>query len=327
LEDWFVSGVGADSARLSMRVNPLGIRASGWFEYVTQARFEKTGWGEAVQVPDVKGGASQIGFGSGKAGVVNSSLVELEPGTAYRMRARVTDQLIEEGKVAGITEPLTSEEVEFRTFNVPAGEACAGNEAFRSGFSAFLADCRAYEMVSPLDKEGGDVVPQLEFGPELPAVLDQASVSGDKLAYGSYRAFGDAKAAPRTSQYIAARTPTGWASHYILGPRAQLNAEVAGSFQSELRALSPDLCEAWIKTYAEPPLAPGAVAGQANLYRRSDQAEDCGGSEGWEALTTVPAPNGGFGWLEVQGVSADATKTIYAAEDNLEVTGVQPPNL
>ncbi len=37
------------------------------------------------------------------------------------------------------------------------GGGSAPNAAFRTGLSAFLPGCRAYEMVSPLDKDNGDV--------------------------------------------------------------------------------------------------------------------------------------------------------------------------
>ena len=37
-----------------------------------------------------------------------------------------------------------------------AGETCP-NAAFRTGPAASLPDCRAYEMVSPVDKNGGDI--------------------------------------------------------------------------------------------------------------------------------------------------------------------------
>jgi NHL repeat len=330
LEDAFASGVRTDAAKLTLRANPLGIPgAVGWFEYVTRAQFEAAGWAEATQVPDVEGGAGALSFGTGSEPVSRSSVIELTPGTTYHLRGRVTDEAIEKGLVPGFTEPLTSEEAVFRTFAAEASERCAANEVFRSGFAAQLPDCRAYELVSPLDKEGGDVIPQLELSPELPAVLNQSSTSGEKLAYGSYRAFGDAKAAPRTSQYIASRTAAGWVSHFILGQRGRLTEGVTGAFPSELRALSPDLCEAWIKTFAEPPLAPNAVAGQMNLYRRSDQAGDCGGQEKWEAITTAFPPHGKASsrMLDLEGMSADGTKTIYMTRDNLEVEGVQPPNL
>ena len=234
------------------------------------------------------------------------------------------------GPVRGVggAEGADGAEGTFETFAPEAAESCPANEAFRSGPSAKLPDCRAYEMVSPLDKEGGDIVAQVDTA-GYPMVLDQSSTSGDKLAYGSYRAFGDAVAAPRTSQYVARRTADGWQSHYMLGPHGRLNEKVPNISIDELRVLSPDLCEAWIETFSEPTLAPAAQHGQKNLYRHTYSAPDCGGSEGWEALTTVAPPHGNFGEgnFDFQGVAADGSASIFVAEDNLATEGVQPPDL
>ena len=53
-------------------------------------------------------------------------------------------------------------------------------------------------MVSPVDKEGGDiVVVSTDVG--YPAGLNQAAPAGDKITYSSYRAFGDAQGAPYTT--------------------------------------------------------------------------------------------------------------------------------
>ncbi|HEX2392903.1 MAG TPA: NHL repeat-containing protein, partial [Solirubrobacterales bacterium] len=316
VEETFASEVGADSARFNATVNPLGIPTTGYFEYVTQAGYEEQGESFAgpktQKVPDVEEGAGPLGFGAGEAGVTRSLLVELQPGTTYHLRLVVSDPLIEPGTVAG-------EEVVFSTFKSEAVEPCPQNQAFRSGPSALLPDCRAYELVSPLDKEGGEILRGKEsLG--FPNGLAQSAASGTKLAYPTYRAFGDAKAAPLVAQYIAERGASGWQSHYVLGPRGRLNERTLLSRESELRALSPDLCEMWVKTYAEPKLAPGAVEGEMNLYRRHDQAADCGGQESWEAITTAPPPHGDFGAnqiFEFQGSAADHSASIYVSEDNL----------
>ncbi len=321
LIEGFASEVGTDSARLTAEVNPLGFPATGWFEYVTQAHFDAEGFENATQVPAVGEGAGPLDFGTGKSPVSRSTVVELAPDTAYHLRARAINPTMEAA--------VKSEERVFRTFAPEAVEPCPANEAFRRGFSALLPDCRAYELVSPLDKEGGDVIAQLD-GIGYRAVLDQAAASGEKLAYGSYRAFGDAKAAPRTSQYVAERTASGWQSHYALGPRGVLTEKAANATPSEARLYSADLCQGWVKTYAEPLLAPHALPGQMNLYRRTDSATDCGGGEeSWEAITTAPLPAGiefpGVSF-ELQGATEDGAAAIYAEQANLQTEGVQPPD-
>jgi hypothetical protein len=293
IEEVFVSEVGPDSARLSAAVNPLGIPASGYFEY------EPLGSGEATRVP----AAGAIDFGAGEAGITKSAAVGgLSPGTTYRLRFKATDSLLGGEEITAEDEPL------FRTPPLEVPDPCPQNRAFRAGAGAFLPDCRAYELVTPLDKAGGDVVNLVEGLYNLPTVLNQSSLSGDKVAYGSYRAFGDADAAPYTAQYIAARDDEEWISHYILGPRAELTTRLIESLESELKALSPDLCEAWLKTLAEPRLAPAAVTGEPNLYRRTDG--ECG-AESYEALTTAAPLTGNLEKIELQGAAADGSAAVF----------------
>jgi hypothetical protein len=202
-------------------------------------------------------------------------------------------------------------------------EACPENEAFRGGASALLPDCRAYELVSPLDKENGDIIVLEQLATGLAASLDQSSLDGNRIAYGSYRSFGDAEAAPYTSQYIAARGKEGWSSHTITAARGrQSGLQVLETLYSEVKVLSPDLCEALQETYAEPILAPGALAGFPDLYRRED--DECGGPF-YEAITTVkPAHDNAIG-LGFRGVAGDWRATIFSLLDNLP--GTQAPNL
>jgi hypothetical protein len=314
VEDLWASEVGIDVARLSVTLNPLGVPATGFFEYVEEVAYLKDkgeggdGFKEAIEVPAVGQGAGPFDFGAGKAGVTRAAGVALAPDTTYHLRVKAIDPLIKA--------PVISEERVFTTFEPEATEPCPANEAFRTGPSALLPDCRAYELVSPLDKEGGDIVapPNLRFNE--PATLNQSSVSGSKLAYGTYLAFGDAEAGSYTAQYIASRGPASWSSHYILGPREELDAPSLLTLYAEVKAFSPDLCEEWFRSAAEPALAPGAVKGRPNIYRRSDQ--ECG-EESYEALTTVAPPHSSFGYatMELQGVSADGTGAIYLSSDNL----------
>jgi len=322
----YATEVSTDFARLHADVNPLGIPTVGYFEYVSDAAYQADvgaggdGFSAATKVPD-PGTEGELDFGSGNTGVTRSVTLSLQPGTTYRYRLVATDPLIE---------PVTSEArtiVTFERSTMP--DVCSANEAFRTGSSALLPDCRAYEMVSPLDKGNGDVIVQLASA-GMPASLNLSSPSGSKLSYGSYRAFGDAESGAYTSQYIAAREPgRGWASHAITPPREKLNLEGLNMLDTELKSLSPDLCQAWLRTVAEPVLAAGAVVAYPNLYRRQD--DECGG-KGYAALTTVKPPAVSkqiySQSLELQGTSTDGSVSIYVAKDNLDeglIEGTQPP--
>jgi hypothetical protein len=313
----FATGVGIDTARINAEVNPLSVPAGGFFEVVEAPTFEEgeSDFSTAKRVP----ASGELDFGAGEGGAIRgTTLTGLSPGTSYRYRLNVGNPLLA-GRILGPVERFT-------TFLPPtAPGACPANEAFRVGPSALLPDCRAYELVSPLDKEGGNVVVQGEATTGLPAVLEQSSVSNtgepQRLAYGSYRAFGDAAGAPFTSQYLATRGGNGWQSVGISPPHGRVNA-VAGGFDTELKQLSPDLCESWWRTLGEPQLAPKAIIGQPNLYRRSEG--QCGtGPAAWEALTTVTPPHA-FWALELQGVSADGSAAIFATKDSLPTPAPAP---
>jgi hypothetical protein len=107
-------------------------------------------------------------------------------------------------------------------------EACP-NEAFRTGFSAHLPDCRAYEMVSPAYKEG--------YGVEQ---LEAVSPNGETAVFGSPGTFSGAPSGLtlnlNTKAYISRRGPSGW-STASLRPPASLTSEVVDSAQE----LSPSL--------------------------------------------------------------------------------------
>ena len=104
--------------------------------------------------------------------------------------------------------PEAGGEGSLRTFAPLGIEPCAINEAFRTRASALLPDCRAYQLVSPLDKGSGDIIALPEFTTETPSTLDQSSTNGNRLSYGTYRSFGDAPSAPFTTQFIAAGAKT-----------------------------------------------------------------------------------------------------------------------
>ncbi len=314
----YATEVGVDTATLNADVNPLGIPASGYFEYVEEAKFQASGFAEATRVPS----EGQLDFGTGEAPLSRSATISLAPGTAYRYRLVAENPLIE--PIAGEVKTLTT----FEPLGPDPDGPCP-NDEFRTGAGAFLPDCRAYEMVSPLDKNNGDIVAPIEFFTELPAALNQSSLSGERLTYSSFQAFGDAQSAPYSSQYLAQRHPLGdpeegWQTHAIVAPRGAPLLTPGKVTDTEFKAFSADLCDAWIRTTAEPLLAEGAVAGFPNLYRRHD--EECGGP-GFEALTTkapahelteFPFPAQHYTSLELQGVSQDGAEAIFMVLESLQ---------
>ena len=184
------------------------------------------------------------------------------------------------------------------------------NAPFRIGAAAKrLPDCRAYEMVSPVAKENGDII-TLDKVSTVPLSLNQSSVDGERLSFSSYRAFGDAQSAPITSTYLASRGAGGWGTHAISPTRGRNDWRVADSIESQFKAFSQDLCESWLISETDPPLSAGATPGYANVYHR----ENCGAGEGsYEAL--IPAADEAVGAEhfipEFQGVSGDGKHALF----------------
>ena len=200
----------------------------------------------------------------------------------------------------------------FQTFPEEDAVLPCPNDAFRTGAAALLPDCRAYEMVSPVDKESGDIIAPINLtGYENR--LNQSSLDGNRFTYSSYRAFGDAKAAPYISQYLATRGAAGWSNEALEEPRGPNFNGVL--IENAFKAFSPDLCQAWFRREADPQLAPGAVSGFPNLYRRGN----C--PKGYEALTTVAPPNlspvSYAVALDLQGVAGDGSKAVFRINDKL----------
>jgi hypothetical protein len=165
-------------------------------------------------------------IGSGHAAVaIGASLSGLVPGATYHMRAAASNS-------AGTTE------TEDATFLVPAPEAEGGcaNEALRSEqHSTYLSDCRAYEMVSPPRKNGGDI--------GASSSRTHAAADGSAIDYISLAGFGDVHGSSIVSDYIAQRSTdpspgtSGWATHGITPQQDPTN------FQSIFDVLEPHYIE------------------------------------------------------------------------------------
>lgn len=208
----------------------------------------------------------------------------------------------------------------FHTFAVPPPpKADCPNQALRSGPSAHLPDCRAYELVSPAENGGG-------IGPPAEA-HDLSSPDGNAVTFATLVAgFGDPASTPFAPQYMSSRNPSiGWQTQPIDPPRALPSLRAAQNVNFLYRGFSPDLCEGWLEQDTEVPLAVGAPPGVPNLYRRSDLHEGCPSPAAYELLTTVAPPGFGVGleptepryFLEIQGMSADGRTTLVRANAKL----------
>ena len=116
------------------------------------------------------------------------------------------------------------------------------NAQYRTGASAHLPDCRAYEMVSPPNKNGGDVMAD--------STRTRARADGNMVGYSSLVGFGDTKGMGVGGEYLARRTATpatnGWATDPITPAQPALTyvAAISGTSRSSMssRWTSPGGC-------------------------------------------------------------------------------------
>lgn len=311
----FATSVRPDNAALKAQINPhFWDDASYYLEYGTGKCSEG---GCEIKQP-LPPGTSLGGKVVNLALSASVFLANLSPATTYHYRFVAQSSGSEGQPVRGVGGKVGEDGAEgaFTTPSTPTPppnpDTCP-NAQFRSSLSAFLPDCRAYEMVSPVDKNNGDIL-TLQNINAFHAALNQSATSGQKLTYSTYRAFGDAQSGPYTSQYIASRESGGWASHSISPPRNISFVSTDLSLETEFWAFSPDLCMGWLRHDTDPPLAAGAPEGFASLYRR----ENCG-EEGYEAIVTETPPNlsSQFFAPELEGVSGDGEHAVFRVNDQL----------
>jgi hypothetical protein len=216
-------------------------------------------------------------------------------------------------------------EASFHTFpRQTSAKTDCPNQVFRTGPSAFLPDCRAYEMVSPVDKNNANV---------SGSVTSQAKVSldGERATFQSPRAFADAEGAPFAVQYLAQRDlSSGWLTRSISAPRESISMYQAGTtyLGNLFRSFSDDLCSALVLQDVRIALAPGAFTGAPNLYKR----DNCGPDAGTYELITTVAPPGfvpeGNQFIEYfplsQGSSDDGSRTVFKANATLTDDACDP---
>jgi DNA-binding beta-propeller fold protein YncE len=299
------SQVGTTTATLGALINPKGSQTSYVFQYLSDAVYE------ANEPTERFAGASEAPLGGAVLGSgqealsVAAPLFGLAPDTAYRYRVIATSHCSAEDP-AKVCEAIGAAQV-FRTFPLEAPG---------------LIDSRAYELVSPTDKHGGEVFPAeqevgscLECKPGGASTTKfpmQSSPDGEAVVYEGFP-FSSNSGAVNENQYLSHRNAkTGWETT-ILSPALQGNGEAQG-----YTAFDDDLTQGLLYQRAAP-LSPDAPSGFANIYRQAAS----------DPSTLIPAleaepPNRLSGTLKLTyvGASADLSHVFFEANDAL--TGETP---
>jgi hypothetical protein len=290
-----------DHAVLNGLVNPHNAATTYFFEYGTS-----TGYGTSVPAThDGDAGSTN------EAGTVLQRIDGLNAGTTYHYRLVAHNQ-------AGT---IDSTDETFITTTPPVPSSGCPNEAIREAQHAtFLPECRAYERVSPSDKNGGDIMAD--------AGRTQIATDGSAARFSSLAAFGDAIGTSVATDYMSLRGTSDWTTHAIT-PRQDPTTfqPLARGFQSLYLGVSSDLSKGafvgWSPVTDDP-----NVAQVGNMYLRDDPKTAGAGS--YQLLTACPlceatntplppllANINGGGLPRFEGASGDFGHVIFGSQQPL----------
>jgi hypothetical protein len=218
------SAIGSEEVTFEAQIGPLGDATTYHFEYGPTSAY-----GSSVPVPDGDAGTGSLSESVFEGVQVSQQIGGLQPGMTYHYRVVASNAL---GAVQG-------EDRTFRTTSPPMvvpSDGCP-NAALRAGaLSEGLPDCRAYEMVSPLDKNGSDIG---GFG----FYATRAAVDGNRASFIASSGFGDTAGSGEVGSvtYIASRSANGWSFHSVTpgspltSTQTNLSATFLPGFSSDLR--------------------------------------------------------------------------------------------
>ncbi len=186
--------------------------------------------------------------------LITATIAGLQPGATYHFRVTV--------ETAGGTD--VSDAGIFAAAEEPTEEACPNADKAGAGF---LPDCRGWEQVSPVDKQGGEI--------SASSGRTRSAEDGNAVSYISVSAFGDAVGTGIATDYIAIRTATGWRTHAITPPQDPLSIlsvplQIDATYQGEF---SPDLSRGVFAAGSPVPTATDPhpnVVNVPNFYLRTD---------------------------------------------------------
>jgi hypothetical protein len=282
--------VGTSEAKLGGLVNSGGLQTAYRFEYGTS-----TAYGQSTPFPE---GSAGEGLASHAVWAAASGLV---PGTTYHYRVVATNEL---GTAVGPDQTFTT---------LTAEQAACTNGVFRSGFSARLPDCRAYELVTVPTKTSV----QVEGGGSVAA-------DGNAVAFKTHEPLPGAPTGG--NYYVASRGADGWGSEDII-PLESYTGAICSTYSNDVWAFSASLSRAIMSlghdTRASEPggselekqecnaeglqVVSGEPVGYRNLLLRDNKTGAYQLVNAMEpGLTSVPSD------AHFQGASADLSHVVFS---------------
>jgi hypothetical protein len=256
----YVTKVQFTTATLNAQIDPGGAATTYHFEYINQAGYEAA-LAESAPNPYVKGQStpeSEPVAADNTDHAALASLTGLTPGTTYHYRA-VAINAQSPGGTPGSD----------KTFTTPAepgaaAETCPNAQArTEQPYGQALPDCRAYELVSPLEKNDRSVE----------AIDSRASTSDEPsgpeasaIAYLATGSFSEPKGANKVNRYVSRRNATGWSTESITPLSVAFTSGGNGTGAFGELFFTPTLSQGVLQSEYVPLVDDGEPAGYFNLY-------------------------------------------------------------
>ena len=292
--------LGADSSDLTGPGSPMvkivtdvvggeGYDTHYHFEYVAQKQFDagggEGGFAKASSTPGV-----DLGTGD-NVKYVGADLPVLTAGETYRFRAVAGNTSPHEPVIYGEEQSLMVPATQ-----VAASEGSCPNEVLRTGPSALLPDCRAFEQLTPVDKEGAKEI--FNYGGSFGNEGALPGGDGDSFVYASPVVKWGGGPSAGQSPYFFSRTSGGWR---VTAGTAQPEA---GIFGSRPQVFGPGLAEVgfaafWITS-------PSSASSHTEF-----EAGPAGGP--YVTVASVPSAQAEPGWVASSG---DFSKLVLQVADH-----------
>ena len=184
--------------------------------------------------------------------------------------------------------------------------------ALSGASEASLPDGRVYEQVTPVDKNGGDVLPT--------ALRTVAAADGSKVQFASLEGFGDVRGFGVSTDYVALRDNAGtWTTHGITPAQESVDllfALATPPFEPRYVLFSDDL-ERGIFAARSPLTASPNVADALNLYVRDDVLAPGSGSFRLVSDASSPQAPDRQAVPAIADASADLSTVVFESLRNL----------
>ncbi len=299
-----VEHVTPTTADLGAQINPKGPPTTYVFQYIGQAQYEANEpadrFAGAAESPP---GGALLGEGPDTLSTA-TSLTQLQPDTTYHYRVVATSHCSEE-LPEKVCEGVGADQT-FHTFPIEAPG---------------LPDKRVYELVSPVEKQGGQVLPadssvsscasSCKPGQTYAQFPRQSTPNGEAIVYEG-TPFAGGEGAVRENQYISRRDANvGWQTVNLTPPL------LSNSFGGSGYRAFDTILSRGVLFQGSPALSPEAPAGYRNLY-----TQPSADPLALEPLLTAEPPNrpgmGSSGFeLRYAGASADLSRIFFEANDAL----------